>query len=1639
MKSAFHHRVAIAGLLVVLCGVGAHSGALEPAGAEASGRGGPYHVTSLDDPGEAGDGLITLREALDAANAAGVPVTITFDAALAGGTIQPLTWMPQITGGSITIIGDIDDDDWPDIEIDGSISEDSQGLQLSSSNNTIDGLIINGFAYNGIVFWGPDANDNTISHCFIGTDSTGTQAQPNGHTGIWMYSNVANNEIGPGNVISGNSSHGIIMEDGPSGNVIHHTHVGVDVTGMARLANAGVGIWVKNNVTNCTIGPGNVLSGNDAEGLALTDGVTNSTVYDNIIGLSADGTTDIGNNYSGITVRQDCSDITIGPGNVVSGNGNESYWSIGISVYAAGTINNKIIGNLIGTDGTGMIAIPNTSEGIRFGNGASYNEIGGPLPEDRNVVSGNGGTGILIGGGTCDGNQVQNNLVGLNADQTALLGNGSDGIFVYNLAANNLIGPNNIVGGTRYNHVVLSGEGTTGNTIFGNVLGVDLPGGYEGDDGVEIRGYASGNTVGPDNVITGNTYNGIEIRQYGTDHNTVTQNTITGNGELGIELWGAANEEIEPPTITWVTADTITGTAAVPDGSTIEFFVDAEDEGNDYFGSTTVLGEAFEYTGSIPQMGNITAAVTDTSGNTSELAMYRHGLAALAITGPSCIGGGDTVYFDCTAEFHQGPDQSVTTAANWTVEPAEWATFVAPGLLETYAVPENVFLTVRAEWGGEYGHTAELTVVLYDLPGADCNDNGVIDACDLVDGGGVTLFAAGMYSPEDMVALSGAYPDGIYVTEAEWNMIIRVAPDGSDVSIFATDIPHPLGATAVPDSFGGLGDRMMVAAGSTEEGPQGIYAVNSDGTVEMFAPISGPAAQGVAYVPTSIGGPAAGKLLATGPNVGATYSLLYLVDETGTVEVIASFPKRVFTLTMAPADFGSYDHHVFAVTSDEPDSDLAIYAFDLHTYECEVFAYVGTSLEYRGLRQVAFSPTNWAADLDPTVANERVLLVSMASANEPTVLGGSVLIYDENARRVGHLTSGVSNYLMNPRGFYFAGDDVLIADIGEAHGWIARASISDFAVYDCDADWFLDPCEIAIGAADCNENGIPDACEIADGWSEDDNGDGIPDECGVECGYDQEPTRLLLVSSEDSDSVEVYKAYTGELVRTIADASSGLDAPDGLAVDDEGDLYVASADTNSVLKVSLVSGEPLMQFSGGALATPSGLLLGEVTLLVSSAGNNSVKEYNLETGLWMRNFVAAGSGGLNGPAGLLRAPDGNVLVASRQGNQVLEYEAQSGAFVRVLAQGAELAAPTGLLFDSSGNLLVANSGGDNVLKYRPDGAYLGEFVSAGSGGLSVPVGLCWSPGGSLLVAGHDNNRVLEYDGTDGSLIGAFASENMATPNCALVTTMCDADCNDNQVLDRWDIDLGTSADCQPNGVPDECDLVTPPDEAAPQDVCAAAELACTNITYYGTTVGATNDGSTSCGSSSTTPDVWYYYRPVGNGYLTVSLCGSSYDTVLSIHTGCPGTPSNEAACNDDLCGEASLLNVLVLSGHDYWIRVSGSEGATGDYQMTLSGPACEFEHDCNENGVPDECDIADGTCTDLNGNRIPDQCEQVGDMNCDGYLNAFDIDPFVLALTTPSQYVTQYPDCDWTNADVNGDGFVDAFDIDPFIVLLTHR
>ncbi len=62
-----------------------------------------------------------------------------------------------------------------------------------------------------------------------------------------------------------------------------------------------------------------------------------------------------------------------------------------------------------------------------------------------------------------------------------------------------------------------------------------------------------------------------------------------------------------------------------------------------------------------------------------------------------------------------------------------------------------------------------------------------------------------------------------------------------------------------------------------------------------------------------------------------------------------------------------------------------------------------------------------------------------------------------------------------------------------------------------------------------------------------------------------------------------------------------------------------------------------------------------------------------------------------------------------------------------------------------------------------------------------------------------------------------------------------------------------------------------------------------------------------------------------------------------------------------------------------------------------------------------------------------------GDLNCDGYVNFDDINPFVTAMVGQAEYEAAYPDCNWLNGDTDANGTVNFDDIDGFVELLAGK
>ncbi len=196
---------------------------------------------------------------------------------------------------------------------------------------------------------------------------------------------------------------------------------------------------------------------------------------------------------------------------------------------------NVVTGCYIGTDVSGTIAMPNVNASGIFV-GGERNEIGGVEPAKRNVISGNGRSGVFVLGAH---NLIRGNYIGTDATGTQAIANVDNGVQITGddnqIGESALLGSNLLSGNFKAGVSVVRG---TRNVIKGNLIGTDKTGTQPVPnlDGVVIIGDSTVNTIGgatPDarNVISGNFQDGVEIHS--------RANLIRGN-YIGADISGVA-------------------------------------------------------------------------------------------------------------------------------------------------------------------------------------------------------------------------------------------------------------------------------------------------------------------------------------------------------------------------------------------------------------------------------------------------------------------------------------------------------------------------------------------------------------------------------------------------------------------------------------------------------------------------------------------------------------------------------------------------------------------------------------------------------------------------------------------------------------------------------------------------------------------------------------------------------------------------------------------------------------------------------------------------------------------------------------------------------------------------------------------
>lgn len=541
-------------------------------------------------------------------NAAG-PDEIRFNIPGAGPhTISPTSSLPGITG-PVTIDGYREPDSAPansaskavlKIELSGANAADqfATGLHLDAGANgtTIKGLVINRWSGFGVVV---DARNAAIEGNFIGTNTAGDAALGNGVAGVRVRSSgnlIGGTGIEARNIVSGNNDDGIVISgSNATGNRIEGNRIGTDATGTSALGNEQ-GVNITEASGNFVGGPGagNLISGNTGRGVLIAGNTSkNNAVRSNFVGLKANGTGTLSNGAEGVEIFEGSNNVIGGTlsnqGNIISGND-----AAGVEL-APGAKGNRVQGNLVGTGQNGASDFGNGGAGVLVQ--GPNNLVGGTASLARNVISGNGGSGVSIIGAS--GNTVQGNRIGTSVNGTGDFGNDFDGVAI---------------------------SGSSSNTIGGTAAGAANTIAFN-DHGVEVDGFGSG-----------------AIR------NRISANSIHSNGLLGINLVGGEgtngdvteNDPKDPdagnnllqnfPEITSTSTTQIRGTLDSRPGKTfkIQLFSNPAaniptgfGEGQTFLGEKTVTtnkqGKAsFTFNVAVPAGQVVAATATDAGGNTSE-------------------------------------------------------------------------------------------------------------------------------------------------------------------------------------------------------------------------------------------------------------------------------------------------------------------------------------------------------------------------------------------------------------------------------------------------------------------------------------------------------------------------------------------------------------------------------------------------------------------------------------------------------------------------------------------------------------------------------------------------------------------------------------------------------------------------------------------------------------------------------------------------------------------------------------------------------------------------------------------------------------------------------------------------------------
>ncbi len=355
----------------------------------------------------------------------------------------------------------------------------NDGIQISGvRNNRIGGTlpqhrnVISGNGSDGVEIGGTGSISNLVIGNFIGVNVTGDAALGNSSDGISVVLGATLTQIGGGtaperNVIAANGSDGIELNGAATtGNTIAGNYIGIDLTGTLDLGNAVNGIAINaspnNLVGGTTAGHRNVVSGNEDDGVDVSNGAVGNVIQGNYLGTDAGGSADLGNRSDGISITNSTNTLVggaaAGAGNVIGGNGSD-----GVKIIGAATTGTKIEGNFIGLAADGATARGNDGDGVFIQQGAAATTIGGTAVNAGNRIAFNGQNGVGLAADAGNGNAVLGNVLRGNALLAIDLSN--NGITANDPAPDADAGPNRLQNFPVLTQASLAGSPTIVGTL----------------------------------------------------------------------------------------------------------------------------------------------------------------------------------------------------------------------------------------------------------------------------------------------------------------------------------------------------------------------------------------------------------------------------------------------------------------------------------------------------------------------------------------------------------------------------------------------------------------------------------------------------------------------------------------------------------------------------------------------------------------------------------------------------------------------------------------------------------------------------------------------------------------------------------------------------------------------------------------------------------------------------------------------------------------------------------------------------------------------------------------------------------------------------------------------------------------------